>query len=182
MAIDCRMNPSDRRYPFIDFNIQNDSAFDRLFKVVEEFKKQKQGAVILDEGHWLPYFEESDRAKFWWPTDDESKAWKDFWFATPLPERYNETMPLPPWDFGSMIKAIFDGEYDIAGIQKLGQGRAKLEIDPYAYPYGGLGALRALVRSFGHRITGFDDGAGYVSGDPVPPRWAPDMSLSGKLG
>jgi hypothetical protein len=80
-------------------------------------------------------------------------------------------MPEPPWDFASMIDAIVNAEYELLGVTDVGSGQARVEFDPYSYPYGGLDSLRALVRAFGHTITGYDDGTGYHDGDPQPPRW-----------
>jgi hypothetical protein len=168
------MDQSDR-YAFVEFTIRDEAAFDRLAIVTAELLRQKNGEAIRDEDHWLPYFAESDRAEFWWPTQAETELWNKFWFSTPLPDRHSPEMPTPPWDFGSMVDAIMDGEYDLMGVRKLTPEQARFEFDPHAYPYGGIGAARALVRSFGHTIIGFDDGTGFTSGDPQAPRWSADM-------
>lgn len=69
------------------------------------------------------------------------------------------------------------GDYDLIGVRSLENHRARLEYDPHGYPYGGTGALRALVRAFGHRVIGMDDGTGYEVGDPQSPRWTPEMRV-----
>lgn len=143
--------------------------------VTAELRRQKAGEATRDEDYWLPYFNASDRAEFCWATEAEIELWNEFWFSTPLPDRHSPEMPAMPWEFGSMIDAIMGGEYDIVGVRKLASGQARFEVDPHAYPYGGAGAARALIRSFGHKITGFDDGAGYTDGDPQSPRWSKDM-------
>jgi hypothetical protein len=84
-------------------------------------------------------------------------------------------MPTPGWDFGSMIDAIMDGEYDIIGVRQVDHVRGRFEFDPHAYPYGGIDAIRAIVRAFGHQIIRFDDGTGPIDGDPQPPRWIEGM-------
>jgi hypothetical protein len=169
------MGESERQYAYVEFSVPDGSALDRLRSVAAELKRQKEGDAIRDEAHWLPYFNEDDRAEFWWPTEAESERWNSFWFSTPLPQRHNPEMPTPPWDFGSMIDAILDGEYELIGVARFGSGQARFDIDPHAYPYGGMGAVRALVRSFGHIITSFDDGTGVVAGDPRGPRWNGDV-------
>ena len=158
-------------YAFIDFDVCDLPSYDRLSSVLEEFRHQKLGAADASEAHWLPYFDDGDRTEFWWASETELQQWNAFWFSTPLPERHSPQMPTPPWDFGSMIDSILGAEYDIVGVRNLESGQARLEVDPQAYPYGGIDALRALVRSFGHTITGFDDGTGFISGDPQAPRW-----------
>ena len=168
------MDTSDR-YAFVEFAIMGEAAFNRLAAVTAELLKQKTGEGTRDEDYWLPYFDESDRAEFWWATESEMELWNKFWFSTPLPDRHSPQMPTTPWDFGSMIDAIMDGEYDLVGVRKLTPEQARFELDPHAYPYGGIDAVRVLVRSFGHTITGFDDGTGYTIGDPQAPRWSPDM-------
>ena len=164
------------RYAFVEFTIADEAAFNRLMAVTAALQKHKVGEADRDEARWLPYFTATDRTEFWWANEAEMELWNKFWFSTPLPDRHSPEMPTTPWDFGSMIDAIIDGEYDLVGLRKLSPERARLEFDPHAYPYGGIDALRTLVRSFGHIITGFDDGTGYIGGDPQRPRWNKNMS------
>lgn len=165
------MDNSDRQFAYVEFDVGSDDALARLMRVLDELKDQKKGDRIRDDEHWLPYFNEVDRAEFWWPTDEDSEKWNAFWFSTPMPIRHSPEMPTPPWDFGSMIDSILDGEYELIGVSLDGSGHGRIEIDPSAYPYGRVDAVRALVRAFGHTITSFDDGAGRVDGDPLNPRW-----------
>ena len=169
------MDQSERRYCFIDFNVRDDAALDRLSKVAQEFQRLKGGADNSDESHWLSYFGPSDRAAFWWPSEAEKGQWDAFWFSTPIRQRHSPEMPAPPWHFGSMVEAILEGDYDIIGVRRVQSGQARLEFDPHGYPYGGTGALRVLIRAFGHKITAFDDWTGLTDGDPQPPQWTPDM-------
>jgi len=164
-----------RNYAFVEFTVGDEAALDRLLTVTDQLRRQKCDPVGHDDDDWLPYFTEADRAEFWWPEEDEALRWEQFWISTPLPERHSDEMPTPPWDFSSMIIAIMDGEYDLVGVRKLVAGQARFEISPHAYPYGGLDSVRALVRSFGHKINGFDDGTGYVRGDSQSPRWRDGM-------
>jgi len=165
------MDHSERQFAYVAFEVRDEEALNRLKLVADEFKKQKKGDAIRDDVHWLPYFNEVDKTEFWWPTEAERERWSAFWLATPLPKRHSPEMPMPPWDFGSMIDAILDGEYELIGVTLVGSGRARFEIDPCAYPYGGISAIRTLVRAFGHTITSFDDGTGRVDNDPLGPRW-----------
>lgn len=177
------MNGSERQHCFIDFIVRDEPALERLSKVSAEFQRQKEGDAQADDEHWLPFFERSDRAAFWWPTEAEWKRWNDFWFSTPLPQRHSPEMPSPPWHFGSMVEVILESEYDIVGVRRTDSKQARLEFDPHGYPYGGTGALRALIRAFSHEVTGFDDGTGFTEGDPQSPRWTPDTKppkVSGK--
>lgn len=170
------MNQTERQYCFIEFAIRNEPSLGRLSKVTAEFQRQKEGDAIADDAHWLPFFESSDRTMFSWLSEEDSKRWNEYWFSTPLPQRHSPEMPSPQWDFGSMVDAILNGDYDIIGIRCLDSNLARLEFDPHGYPYGGTGSIRALIRAFGHKITGFDDGTGFTSGDPQNPIWTPEMT------
>ena len=158
---------------YIDFTVHDDAALQRLVAIVAALHQQKLSGTEHSETHWLPFFTDADRAHFWWPDDAELAQWADFWSETPVEHRIGPDMPMPPWDFASMIDAITDGEYTLTGVEMLGDGQARLGFEPHAYPHGGIDALRMLVRAFGHRITGFDDGTGPITGDPQSPRWTP---------
>ena len=55
--------------------------------------------------------------------------------------------------FGSMLDALKEGEYELLACEReVRMGR--LEHRPLAWPYGGTGALRALVEAFGFRVVG----------------------------
>ena len=159
---------------YVNFKIRDEAALRRLTAVVEEFKRQKVSAIALDGEHWLQFFQGSDRDEFWWPDDAEAKRWDQFWFSIPLPLRLSPTMPHPPWHLGSMVENILEGDYDLIRSCNRGDKQGRLEFEPHSYPYGGTGALRALVRAFGHEITGYDDGTGFVAGDAQAPRWTRD--------
>lgn len=159
------------------FELCDHSAFRRLVAVFDEFKRQKVSTIIMSDAHWLPYFEASDLTEFWWPDEEEAAKWNDYWFGTPLPMRHSIEMPSPPWHFGSMVEAILIGEYELISVRKIDETRGRLEISPDGYPYGGVGSLRALIRAFGHKIIGYDDGTGFVAGDEQGPRWTPGMKL-----
>jgi hypothetical protein len=133
MAATMEAGPSQHCY--VDFNIRDEASFRRLASVVEEFQRQKETSGIADDAYWLPYFEDSDREEFWWPSETESQQWHRFWFSTPLPQRHSPTMPTPPWHFGSLVDAVLQGDYDLIGVQELSGGRGRLEFDPRGYPY-----------------------------------------------
>lgn len=158
---------------FVQFEILNSDALNRLSNATRALSHAKVEESDRGEEDWKKLFAESDLAAFWWPTPEEAEEHSKFWFSTPLPQRHAADMPSPPWHFMSMIDAILGGEYDLIGVRATSATEAVLEFEPHAYPFGGIGALRALVRAFGHKIRGFDDGTGYYAGDPLPPLWRP---------
>ena len=158
---------------YIEFRIANEDSLLRLSRTVDGLAVDKSSDCRRDDAKWMELFTENELNFFWWPSQSEAQEWADYWSSIPVPQRLSPEMPSPGWDFASMIDAIFSAEYVLIGVRSLTAGEAILEFDPQAWPYGGAGALRALIRSFGHRILGFEDGTGYVDGDPVPPPWKP---------
>lgn len=56
-----------------------------------------------------------------------------------------------------MFEAFEEGEYDLIGCEMIGNGVAEIQIDPHAYPYGGVGPLIALVEAFGFTVLGVNE-------------------------
>lgn len=164
-----------RQHCYIKFAVASPTGLERLTLIVEAFKADKTAAMARPDEEWASSFSKEELAAFWRPDADERQAWEAFWFSTPLPRRHSAEMPSPGWHFESMLEAILEnGDYDLIGVRAVGDGEAVLEFDPHGYPYGGTGALRALIRAFSHRVIGADDGTGYEDGDPQPPRWTPE--------
>lgn len=163
---------------YVEFEVASPDALERLETVVTAFKADKVAEKGRAGDEWATSFSPEELSTFWSPDEEEREAWNSYWFSTPLPKRHSPEMPSPPWHFGSMLEAILEnGDYDLVGVRPSADDKARLEFDPHAFPYGGTGALRALVRAFGHRVIGVDDGTGYEPGDPQPPRWMHGMQV-----
>ncbi|MEH2109248.1 hypothetical protein [Nostoc sp.] len=61
-----------------------------------------------------------------------------------------------------MFDAFQNGEYQLIACRMVSANRAKIEFEPFSYPYGGTGAIQALVESFDFVILAEDDGTGYT--------------------
>lgn len=61
-----------------------------------------------------------------------------------------------------MLRAFEDGEFELLACRKATERLAYLEFDPLAFPYGGTGCMKQLIVAFGFRVTGENDGTGYV--------------------
>ena len=59
----------------------------------------------------------------------------------------------PAWDFRSLIEAFRNGDYDLLGCQRASSETGRLAFEPFGWPYGGTGCMRALIEAFGHRVT-----------------------------
>jgi hypothetical protein len=160
---------------FVKFEIVSADSFDRLSQVVAELAGAKRSGEAREVESWRASFAPGELAAFWSPDEDEMRQWNEFWFSTPLPKRHSPEMPMPPWDFASILDAVLGAEYDLLGVRRVSPTIGHLEFEPDAYPYGGTGALRALIAAFGHRIVGMDDGTGYAEGSFTSPRWTPSL-------
>ncbi len=174
-------NLVDSDYQYIDFSIHDEVSLKSLMTVVDEFKEQMKGHSNKADEHWLPYFREANLNEFWWPDKKELELWHKFSADSIANDRYNAFSPAPRLDFGSMVECILVSEYEIIRIKKLSNDIGRLEFSAYAYPYGGTEPLRMLIRSFGHSILGFDDGTGFMEGDPIAALWEPGMIVAPAL-
>lgn len=162
---------------YVEFKIFSGEKFERLSVISKELNDCKNSSVSKHVDVWREHFNADELNHFNRLSEKQNDEWKEFWFATPLPKRHSKEMPSPKWHFESMIEAILNGDYNIVGVKVLNENKARLEIEPFGWPYGGLNSLRALVRCFGHTIIGFHDGTQYYNGDPQPPLWLPASGI-----
>jgi hypothetical protein len=85
-----------------------------------------------------------DRLLEWVDDLDEYSAQLAGRSAPPAPGRLE-----PGWDLLSLLDALHHGEYELGTCTLDGDGRGALTLEPWAWPFGGLGALIALVEGFG---------------------------------
>jgi hypothetical protein len=136
--------------------------FDALCAAFAALQHDKRADSWRDDEDWLEVFDDAALSQFWWPSQEEHEAWRRRWEAAPVFQRLHDPSFWPPsWDFLSMIEAFKNGEYGLVACRLVEPGRARLEFDPDAYPYGGTGCMHMLIRAFGFQVTGEDDGTGY---------------------
>ena len=138
---------------FIEFEVANEDRFRMVATVFDALRVAKQTDEWKDDDFWLAFFDQDARSHFWWPTAAEMEDWNRRWFSTPVPERFTDPSLMTPWTFGSMIDAFQNGDYDLLVCERKPERVARLSFDPHGWPYGGTGCMRALVESFGHRVT-----------------------------
>ena len=148
---------------YVEFKITSTEQFSRLQQIVEALRKAKEEDQFPDDEQWKQFFSDEEISTFWWPTEKEREDWSKRWYSKPFEERISDPTLRTPWDFGSMLDAIREGEYSIVGLVSDSFGRGRLEFVPQAYPFGGTGAFRALILAYGHGLIGYDDGTGYTS-------------------
>jgi hypothetical protein len=147
---------------FIEFAIDEATRFEALCAAFAALKHDKEAEVFRDEEDWLLLFDDEALAQFWWPTADEQAAHAARWRAAPVEQRLSDPSYWPPsWDFLSMIDAFKHGEYALVACRMIDGGRARLDFYANAYPYGGTGCMKMLIKAFGFRVIAEEDGTGY---------------------
>jgi hypothetical protein len=53
--------------------------------------------------------------------------------------------------------AFRNGDYELLGVRRITETRARLEYEPHGLPYGGSECMVALVEAFGSRVAGVRD-------------------------
>jgi hypothetical protein len=150
------------KYCFVEFQANDRKQFDTLCRVFNEIKKDKDSDSWRNDEDWLSFFDNEALSHFWCPTQEEAAEHFRRWFATPVEQRWTDPSLETPWDFESMFDAFKNGEYQLIACRMISADRARLEFDPFGYPYGGTGCIKALVESFGFAIVAEDDGVEYV--------------------
>ena len=139
---------------YVEFAYAEPEQRDSITRVVDALREAKRSGEFRDDSHWLAFFDDEARSTFWWPTPEELDSWQKRWFSTPPDQRLSDPALETPWDFGSMIEAFQNGDYDLLGCREVGDGLARIEFDAHAYPYGGTGCMHALIEAFGGEVRG----------------------------
>lgn len=146
---------------FIEFKVDDLERFKALYQVFTEIKKDKEADSFREDNEWFKFFDKAALSHFMRRTAEENEAhWKQ-WYATPVEKRFSDPMLETPWDFLSMIDAFKYGEYTLVDCSIISGNKARLEFEAWAWPYGGTGCMKALIKAFDFKIIGEDDGTGY---------------------
>lgn len=146
---------------YIEFEVSDPERFERLKAVFLELKKDKDADDFRPDEEWPKLFDEESLDFFYWPTSAERAQWLNDMSYRPILITPTEETQGQQWDFFSMIDAFRNGEYELQQCEMESPGNGKLEFYSFAYPYGGVGCMVALIESCGFRVTGIEDGTGY---------------------
>jgi hypothetical protein len=136
---------------FIEFEIVDAKRFALLARVLAVLRGAKSSGTFPNDDDWQSYFDEEALSHFWWPTEREVHELEQRLLSTPFSERFYDPSLKRPWHFGSMLQMLHDGEFELVSWQQRGN-MGRLEFKPLAWPYGGTGALEALIEAFGFRV------------------------------
>jgi hypothetical protein len=138
---------------YVEFEIGPEEGLSRLSSVFEALRAAKSSGDWRDDDYWLDFFDSEARTRFWWPSTAERDEWLKRWLSTPVPQRFHDPSLVTPWDFGSMIDAFRNGDYELLSCERVSERIGQLSFDPLGWPYGGTECMRALIEAFGHRVT-----------------------------
>src|SRR4051794_23055368 len=128
--------PSSTKNPpdcFIEFEVHDGERFGQLQVVFSALQQAKRSGTFPEADYWLRLFDESARAYFWWPTEDELDEWLRRWNAAPLPQRASDPSLKTGWDFESMIEGFRSGEFDLLDCRFVSGSRARMEFEVYGW-------------------------------------------------
>ena len=139
----------------VTFRLDDSTRFGMLQRVFDALRDAKtDDAIDADNESWRSYFDEEALSHFWDPTPEELADWTRRWQATPVETRFTDPTLKTPWDFGSMIQAFHNGEYNLLRVIRTSANTGALQFKALACPYGGTGCMRALIECFGGTVTG----------------------------
>lgn len=158
-------------YDYVEFTYIDKSSIESFTTMFAKMQEYKNLSVNQDKNYeevdWEQYL--TEKAKEWFSNafdfkSEEGKIYHKLWELT-TPEirtRSLKLIPPGPWDFESVITALFNCEYDLVGLEDKGEGQAILYVDFWAYPFGGMDSMWQLLRAFGFEIS-YDS---YFEGKP----------------
>jgi|SRR5882672_11177287 len=138
---------------YIEFEIESEAGFQKLATLYAALQEAKANDDWKNDAYWLRIIDEGVREHFWWPSEAEAEAWRRKWFSRPIEKRLSDPSLQTKWDYGSMIEAFRNGDYELLACRRSSNERARIEFDPYGHPYGGTECMRCLVEAFGHRVV-----------------------------
>jgi hypothetical protein len=141
----------------VRFEVTNGHRFEALSALYRELAKDKNAETFRNPDAWLTLVPDYAKTHFDWPAVEERKEWAERRPFTPILIGNPSDQLGAQWDFCRVLESIEDGEYTLLSCEMVDAIHAEMRIDPWAYPYGGLGALIALVESFGFRVVGVNE-------------------------
>ncbi len=148
---------------YIEFVAHSQERLRQLQRVVIELQRGKTAAEQGPEGEFQRLFDEEALSHFAWPTPTQRAQRLNDLRTRPVVLTPTDQAIGQRWDFDSMVQAIMEAEYDLLACEPSPGGKARLSFRAQAYPYGGVGALVALVEAFGFTVTGIEDGTGPIA-------------------
>lgn len=131
-----------------------------MFKTISElFRKLKDGKEVgsIDESGVKAILGQLYFIKFWHPTQDELKKFKEQWLDTPPEKRGTHPGLKRPWDFGSWIDAIQNADITLNSVDRINNSEGQITFYQNSWPCGGLEALEYIITAANATIVATAD-------------------------
>jgi hypothetical protein len=146
----------------VRFNLGTAQRFTELKNLFDEIKRDKDAESFRNESEWYSYVPDDVRPSFIWPSVEDREAWVVYSKDRPIAIPDTSEQLSTKWDFFSVIDAFQNGDYRLTGCEKINDFY-EMHIDPFGYPYGGLGPLIAIVEAFGFCVVGVNEYGKYLT-------------------
>lgn len=151
----------------VRFTFDNAEHLEALGRLYGEIKQDKDSGSFRTFSSWAPLVPTQLRDNFDWPDEDALNELAQRRASSPVVISEPEDHLIGRWDFYSVVDSINTAEYTVLGLEQAGENIAELQINPDCYPYGGIGALMALVQGFGFDIIGVNEYGKYHTRDEL---------------
>lgn len=141
----------------VRFRVEDQNRFLQLQAVWRATKQDKEAEEFRDDAEWMSLVPDEVKLRFYWPSLEERQKWLAARDTTPIAISSPTEQVGSQWDFFSVIEAFENGEYTILTCECSAEGIGEMHIDPWSYPYGGVGPLIALAEAFGFEIVGVNE-------------------------
>jgi hypothetical protein len=141
----------------VQFLINDERRFGELSALYAEIRRDKDARRFRDPVEWAALVPDAVKAGFDWPTPEERARWLGVRNSTPIAVPDPNQQLGERWDFYRVFESFEDGDYAVLGCERVSGSVGELRIDPYGYPYGGVGPLIALAEAFGFEVLGVNE-------------------------
>jgi hypothetical protein len=141
----------------VRFAVSSRERFHALRALFLEVKKDKDAEEFRDPAAWVGLVPDEIKGNFEWPSDAERQEWLTVRAVTPIAIGLPADQLGGGWNFYSVFESFENGEYTLLSCEMVGDNVAEMQIDPWSYPYGGLGPMIALAEAFGFTVLGVNE-------------------------
>lgn len=147
----------------VRFRVRDAERFASLRRLCREIKADKAQERFREDREWTRLVPDSVGHNFDWPSEKAREAWRKRRESTPVHVAPPAAHLGGRWDFFRVIECFEDGEYLLESCEMTGPDAAEIVIEPWAYPYGGVGCIIALVEAFGFEVLGVNEWGEYLT-------------------
>jgi hypothetical protein len=141
----------------IRFRVTDQNRFGSLRTLFYEMKKDKDSDSFRDPEQWTSLVADEVKAIFNWPSAENRKKWLAVRARTPIAISEPADQLGSTWDFYRVFESVEEAEYSLLSCEMTEAQTAEIHIDPWGYPYGGVGPIIALAEAFGFCVLGVNE-------------------------